>query len=229
MKRFVLGDPHGNHKALLQCFERSLFDYQKDRLIIVGDVVDGYPDVKECIEELLKVKDCILVLGNHDQWALNWMKYGATPELWTEQGGRNTIRSYGSLMKVPQSHIGFLERAPIFYEEDEMLFVHGGLKPMTYAKDNSENMLLWDRDLADIIARRYPTTKKLTPYKKVFIGHSTTMMWKKYEPIHNYEIWNLDTGAGWGGKLTIMDIDTEQYWQSDLAKALYPESHGRGD
>ena len=29
-------------------------------------------------------------------------------------------------------------------------------------------------------------------------------------------VWNLDTGAGYGYKLTIMDIDTKQYWQSDV-------------
>ena len=32
----------------------------------------------------------------------------------------------------------------------------------------------------------------------------------------------MDTGAGWNGKLTIMDVDTEEYWQSDLVESLYP-------
>jgi len=35
-------------------------------------------------------------------------------------------------------------------------------------------------------------------------------------------VWDLDTGAGWSGKLTIMmDIDTKEYWQSELSKDLY--------
>jgi len=37
----------------------------------------------------------------------------------------------------------------------------------------------------------------------------------------------MDTGAGWSGKLTIMDIDTNEFWQSDVVKDLYPEG-GRG-
>jgi len=36
-------------------------------------------------------------------------------------------------------------------------------------------------------------------------------------------VWNLDTGAGMSGKLTVMDIDTKEYWQSDLVTELYPE------
>lgn len=40
-------------------------------------------------------------------------------------------------------------------------------------------------------------------------------------------VWNIDTGAGWSGKLTIMDIDTKEYWQSDFVKELYPDEKGR--
>lgn len=29
------------------------------------------------------------------------------------------------------------------------------------------------------------------------------------------------------GKLTIMDLDTQEYWQSDLVKELYPNEKGR--
>ncbi|MDP2943458.1 MAG: metallophosphoesterase, partial [Candidatus Omnitrophota bacterium] len=72
MKTCAVGDIHGAYKALVQCFERSKFDYQKDRLIVMGDVCDGYPDVLQCIDELLKVKHHDLVIGNHDMWALDW-------------------------------------------------------------------------------------------------------------------------------------------------------------
>jgi len=49
MKTFVIGDIHGAYKALIQCLKRSKFDYDRDRLICLGDVVDGYPETKECI------------------------------------------------------------------------------------------------------------------------------------------------------------------------------------
>jgi hypothetical protein len=32
----------------------------------------------------------------------------------------------------------------------------------------------------------------------------------------------MDTAAGWGGKPSIMDVNTQQFWQSDLTSDLYP-------
>jgi len=87
MKTFVIGDIHGAYRALIQCFERVKFDYKRDSLIVMGDVCDGYPYVKQCIDELLKIKYCDFVIGNHDMWALDWALHGDTPEIWTSQGG----------------------------------------------------------------------------------------------------------------------------------------------
>ena len=47
------------------------------------------------------------------------------------------------------------------------------------------------------------------------------------EPVRRLNIWNLDQGAGWNGKLTLMDAHTEEYWQSDLVGELYPDELGR--
>ncbi|NJN40909.1 MAG: hypothetical protein HC811_00350 [Flammeovirgaceae bacterium] len=46
MRRFVLGDIHGAYRALRQCLERASFSYDEDLLIALGDVSDGWPDVK---------------------------------------------------------------------------------------------------------------------------------------------------------------------------------------
>lgn len=45
MKRFVVGDIHGGYKALAQCLKRSEFDPEKDFLISLGDICDGWPEV----------------------------------------------------------------------------------------------------------------------------------------------------------------------------------------
>ena len=33
----------------------------------------------------------------------------------------------------------------------------------------------------------------------------------------------MDTGAGWHGLLSAMDIDTKEIWQSDIVKRIYPD------
>ncbi len=42
------------------------------------------------------------------------------------------------------------------------------------------------------------------------------------EPMNIFNVWNMNTGAGHsGGRLTIMDIDSKEYWQSDYTNTLY--------
>ena len=94
MKTFVIGDIHGAYQALLQCLEVSKFDSNKDRLICLGDVCDRNKQVKECIDELLTIPNCVYILGNHDAWALEWAVDGKAPQEWLDQGGAETLMSY---------------------------------------------------------------------------------------------------------------------------------------
>jgi peptide methionine sulfoxide reductase MsrA len=43
------------------------------------------------------------------------------------------------------------------------------------------------------------------------------------EPVQRACIWNVDTGAAFKGPLTIMDIDTKDFWQSEPLHQLYFE------
>jgi serine/threonine protein phosphatase 1 len=40
-------------------------------------------------------------------------------------------------------------------------------------------------------------------------------------------IWNVDTGAAFKGPLTILDVDTKEFWQSESLPTLYPNEKGR--
>ena len=222
MKTFIVGDIHGAYRTLLQCFERSGFDRKKDRLIVIGDVCDGYPDVKQCIEELLKVKHCDLVIGNHDMWALNWALRGDKPEIWTSQGGDRTMASYNG-GPMPKTHIDFLKSGQLWLEIDDRVFVHGGFNPDISLSSHSAQALVWDRRLLDMAWKKHLMGNEcqLGRYKDIFVGYTTTEIYNTLEPMHACNVWNVDTGAGWSGKLTIMDVDSKEYRQSDLTPDLY--------
>jgi serine/threonine protein phosphatase 1 len=222
MRVFAIGDIHGAYKSLLQCLERSAFDYQKDHLIVLGDVCDGYPEVRQCIDELLKIKHCDFILGNHDQWALDWALHGYMPKIWTGQGGDRTMASYNG-GPMPKEHIDFLKSGQLWLELDGRLFVHGGFDPALPMNKQSTQVLMWDRDLLDEVYRPGGMTVRgaISRYKDIFIGHTTTELYKTLEPLHAWNVWDLDTGAGWSGKLTIMNVKTKKYWQSDLSSDLY--------
>lgn len=230
-KTFIIADIHGGFRSLLQCFERSNFSYIDDHLICLGDIVDGFPETKQCIDELLKVKKLTLCLGNHDQWFLDYCLTGNQEYVWITQGGYNTLKSYEN--DIPKSHVEFLLKAKIYHIEGNILFVHGGIIPGTKVENNDKNTVLWDRELICSAYRKCqnrPNYRMQYIYDEIFVGHTTTGHFnKEFKPIKSGEIILIDTGGGWEGKLTIMDLDTREYWQSDYVKKLYPDSCGRKD
>ena len=72
---------------------------------------------------------------------------------------------------------------------------------------------------------RYPSRLKL--YNEIFIGHTPLSKTGLVVPENAANVWNLDTGAAFKGALTIMDIDTKEFWQSDPVHKLYPTETGR--
>jgi len=229
MKTFVIGDIHGTFKALIQCFKRSGFDYQKDRLIVLGDVCDRYPDVPLCFDELLKIRHCDYIIGNHDLWALDWALKGIKEEVWLSQGGGATIKSYaGSTM--PQDHIDLLENAVPYLVLNDKIFVHGGFDPGKPITAQDKNDFVWDRVLIDY-ARQMDSINpdhQLSEFKEIYLGHTPTIRFYSTKPLKLCNVWSMDTGAGWGGKLTMMDVETKDFWQSDMTSKLYPSAELRG-
>jgi len=233
IRRIVTADIHGNYKALKECIKKSKFNYDKDELICLGDTCDGYQGVKECFNELLKIKNLKYIIGNHDLWALQWFKGDEIyrfNSLWTSQGGINTILSYDDDSKnVPKSHIRLLEKAYNYYIDDyNNLFVHGGYDWNKKIEKQDLNYLIWDRSLCreaysvqNYHSKHGHKLKKFGKYNYIFVGHTTTELYKSTTPLTLSNVIMVDTGAGFRGKLTFMDIDTKEYWQSSTGEKYY--------
>ena len=258
MKTFVVGDIHGAYRALIQVLDRCGFDYEVDELITIGDIVDGWKDSFLVVEELLKIKNRIDIVGNHDQWFIEFLETTTHGDAWS-QGGLATAKSYaegiGMDLKVqttriklvrgfkkthltnlipsdiPESHQQFFKRQARFYKDDlNNVFVHGGMWRGFPLNETPRNVAMWDRKLWNQALSAKGTKTKLAmveDVKNIFIGHSSTVGWGSFEPMNADVVWNLDTGAGGDGKLTIMDVDTKEYWQSDFVYDLYEDDAHR--
>lgn len=143
---------------------------------------------------------------------------------------------------VPKKHQEFFDKQLSYYlDDDNNLFVHGGFN-RHYPLEEQGDILWWDRalwsqalsygnmtdfDLPGHAPGWKPKFKMIGDYKEVFIGHTSTQFWKKDTPMNAANIWNLDTGGGMFGKISIMDVNTKKFWQSDKGNDLYPEFKGR--
>ena len=227
-RTFVIGDIHGRLEALQQCLHKSGFDMKHDKLILLGDVVDGGHNTKEVVDILLTIKDLVFVVGNHDLWFRDYLNYGdGFDDYWTwyHQGGENTIKSYG-LYNTPEKRFEVDAKHRLFflsdwvprYEENNILFIHGGFDPKRPLHSQKLTYVVWDRNLISVARRR-----NIPKYKHIFVGHTTTqslnLVTKPTTPITYNNLTVLDTGAGWDGKLTIMNVATREYWQSDTQEA----------
>lgn len=222
MNSFVIGDIHGSYKALGQCLQRSRFNAESDRLIVLGDVCDGYPEVRECVEFLRKLPHCDLIRGNHDQWALDWTLTGVASPDWTSQRGESTIHSYNG-GPMPPEHAAFLKSGRLWLEVETKLFVHGGFNPNLPISVQNPQDLMWDRTLIYAAYQKHITGRNepFGHYEEIYIGHTPTQKFGSSLPLHLCNVWAMDTGAGWSGPLTIMNIETKQYWQSEPSAQLY--------
>lgn len=234
MRNFVMGDIHGAFKAFQQCLRRANFDINQDHLIQLGDIVDGYPEVYECIELLLSIKHRTLIKGNHDDWFQSFFETNYHPAKW-KYGGKGTMLSYlyhaGKPVTLQPRNSGFTsglkstdiptrhqqllyEQKPFYVDPENRCFVHGGFDRHVPFVLQNPDIFFWDRDLFESALQMDTYTNGAIPegfyndtkFKEIFIGHTPTTNWNSDQPIKALNITNLDTGAGHQGRLTIMEL-----------------------
>ena len=243
MKNYVVGDIHGSYKALLQAIERSPFRPEEDRLITIGDYLDGgwHIEIIPVIEYLNQLPNWIGLIGNHDSWMYDALNNSAMTanKHWLLHGAKQTLFTLGvqyvvfdELMYLrsypPQIVSDFLDTLSLYFiDDDDNVFLHGGWKDPVQRIEDSDTVLnndlqdlYWDRELW-----RGASDRNEFPHNKVFVGHTSAMS----NPEKRGNIWNLDSAATHGGPVTIMEVESEEYWQSDPVSELYDNFTLRSD
>lgn len=241
MRTFAIGDIHGGLRALLQVL--NLLELKEDdKVIFMGDYVDGWSESAQVIVflmDLSKKINCIFIKGNHDVWCQNWLKdNNDVNPVWFMHGGKETMESYnGFSSDEKKQHLIFFENMPLYHLDDKnRLFLHAGFTSMhgvereVYKETFYFDRTLWEMALVmdkmiDSTQNIYP--KRLQHYKEIYIGHTPTTNFGEESPMNAINVWNIDTGAAFKGKITGMNIDTKAFFQSDNLPSLYPNEKGR--
>jgi len=160
--------------------------------------------------------------------------------VWLAHGGKETMDSYTDFSKKEKhEHLKFFEGMKLYHLDDsKRLFIHAGFTSMHgVEKETFESTFYFDRTLWEMAltmdkridknSELYP--QRLTHYDEIYIGHTPTLNFNSVEPMHAINVWNVDTGAAFYGKLSAIDIDSKQIFQTEVLMELYPDERGRNE
>jgi serine/threonine protein phosphatase 1 len=171
--------------------------------------------------------------------------------VFTERGTREIYHFDLDPVDIPATHQRFFRNQHLFHKDrKKRLFVHAGINRHMTLKENEKlypDGFIRDRKLwlSALSVQDGDKLKFVEPFSEIFIGHTETTNWTRFKqapsslvliPTNNNDcppmnadiIWNIDTGAGSIGRLTIMDVDTHEYWQSDPVNEIYGDYKPRG-
>ena len=123
MSIFVVGDLQGCYEPFRRLLEKAAFDPTRDRLWLVGDLVNRGPQNLEVLRFVKALgAAATVVLGNHDLSLL------MLAEGFGKHGKGDTI---GDVLAAPDCGelLDWLRRQPLMHLEDGVALVHAGLLP----------------------------------------------------------------------------------------------------
>ena len=113
-KDYITGDIHGMYDLLMYHLKNSLnFNFKKDRLFIVGDLIDRGQQSVECLK-LLNNDWCFSILGNHESMMLSsyyheHIKHDLIFKVWLKDAVQKWLNGHGkwfnSLLEETQEEL----------------------------------------------------------------------------------------------------------------------------
>jgi len=225
---YAIPDIHGHADKLAHVLDLIERDGGKDaKIVFLGDYIDRGPDSKDVLQMLIDGQQAgrnwTFLKGNHDRL----MEYFfAEPMRFDPQfligyswfherlGGIETMASYGVEVKegrrhfevladareaVPQSHLEFIRGLDLTFQQDDLLFVHAGIRPEVPLDQQVEQDLVWIRD-------EFHSFTEPHPYL-IIHGHTPVK-----QATHYGNRINLDAGAGYGHPIAAAVIEGRDCW-----------------
>lgn len=229
---WAVGDIHGRLaqlEALLDALPRQVGDFT----VFIGDYIDRGPDSAGVVRRVLGEYDAapertILLWGNHEDLAAE--RFGAEapsgfeydPYDWFRNGGIETMDSYGYKERrgvftadcPPELArlFGLLKTfwrppANLFPDLVHVIFVHAGVPVSVEPEDAKGEELLWIREefLNPIEASGRWVVHGHTPFEDVRVLPDKI---------------GIDTGAGYGYKLTALQLPERRIYQANYDNAV---------
>ena len=241
MSTYVMSDIHGCKEEFDQMLDLISFS-SYDELYIIGDVCDRGKDPIGIYLEIIKNENMHLILGNHDQWFLQYIDLLIQEKRnpgsiqmnhdmirWTHHNGGLTTMDQFLELDFPSCHEikNYLLQCPIYQEltiqARKFLLVHAGLSkhciPGVHIASVPTEELLWDHIGLD----DNPFSDKI-----MVVGHIPTFIYGKEYDGHiirrdHAKIFHIDCGCNLGRNLGCLRLNDlkEFYVPSTYPYVLY--------
>lgn len=221
---YVIADLHGRFDLLCSAIDMIEADAGDNGgvFIVLGDFVDRGPQSRSIIDLLMAGPQLpnwqwIILQGNHEAMMLEVL---ANPNAhlmrwWVGNGGGQTLQSYGYVsgddlrpLRVPMEHLTWLSELPLYYQDDQRIFVHAGVpfdQALEDAKSETLQWMLYPGDVDHGDAEFHADHAHVSG-KHIVHGHHQSAT----HPLLKQHRTNLDSFAWSTGRLAIGVFNTSQ-------------------
>ncbi|MBK4713814.1 MULTISPECIES: metallophosphoesterase [Tenebrionibacter/Tenebrionicola group] len=200
---WLVGDLHGCLALFARHLRRLRFNPWSDLVISVGDLIDRGPDSPGCLA-LLDKPWFRAVRGNHEEMAMDALR-SEDVSAWSLNGG-NWFRQLDKLARAQvQARLYRCAELPLIIE----LHVQGKTEIVAHA-DYPSDSYVWGKpvDRQRVVWGRERITRHLRGEGKAIAG--ADRFWFGHtplqEPLHFYNQHYIDTGAVFGNRLTLVQM-----------------------
>ena len=213
----AVGDLHGCFTKLYQLLEAIGFDGTKDRLFIVGDLVDRGPE-SQLVRELLKMEGVYAIRGNHDGWVIQpgtghhfeWVQHGGGwYQKLSDTAKKGVVKALSALpiaieVETARGLVGMVHADIPF--SNWQTFVKEITEPERMSRySDIIDYVTWSRNRI-----RFSNESVVEGIAGLVVGHSTV---DTVTQLGN--VYFIDTG-GWlprGGSFTLLDLNTLEVYK----------------
>jgi len=211
MSTYVIGDIHGEITQLKKILSKINYDSSADKLIFLGDYIDRGEDPYQ-VYNLIQNLNCdenVFLKGNHEDMMTNAVLRKEQVNLWYYNGGQITKNSFPHQKELEAAAVWF-DSLPYYYTTEEYIFVHAGIDPYREIDDQDQHELLWIRNqFLNVEAKEFKD-------KRIIVAGHTPVPEVRFT--ENKIL--LDTGAGKGGILSAIELESKQVFKAKKRNPL---------